>query len=397
MRFFSIGVVLSAIFASQNVSSQTICVTNNPYGMPDAQREACHRQQDREMMDKMRFEDNDRSRMLENDSKNQLTVESCTSNINIGSSPSDLDLAIDCLSNNRYAGQKHVENFINSSKEILNSFSGSEIKDNLWKKISELQKKKQPTYWMIINHANNSKEVLVADSYTFLPTVNKVYTKEVSYDLSAIPVYVTVVSKLFSDDEVIPFADFKSMTYFGSKNANSSVGTIRVNEKYEDDGYQEYSPFFIKTNDKPVALEFISGVAYGLNSGSFYKTGKKIEMRLSNLHKKTISLIDEKQAKEWIQQVGLNIKDQDNRREENEKKERLEKQAILTKLKSAKKGEEDSCQGDSYHDNQTFSCQFMDGKFYLSTIKESGWLVTNVSSIPGVVKKSVVISIKKVR
>ena len=345
-------------------------------------------------MDKMRLEGDNRKRATENDNKNQLIVEGCASNINASSSISDFEIAIECLSNNRYAGIKHVEIFLNSSKEILNGFSESNSKDFLHKKISDLQKKKQPNYWLIINHATGSREVLVADYYKFLPTVNRIYTEEVSYDLSAIPVYVTVVSKLFSDDEIIPLSDFKTMTYV---DGNRNIGKIRVNDRYEDDGYQEYSPFFIKTNDKPVALESISGEVYGSKDGHFYRANKEVSMRTFNLHKKTIGLMDEGQAQEWIQKVNLNIKEQNNQREDNSKKEQMKYQALLMKLKNANKGEEDSCQGENYHDNQTFSCQFIEGNFSLSTIKESGWLVTNVSSIPGGIRKSVMISIKKIR
>lgn len=163
MKILFFGLVFSAIFPLKNVNAQTYCFTNNPYGMTNAQKEACHRQQDREMMDKMRLEGDNRKRATENDNKNQLIVEGCASNINASSSISDFEIAIECLSNNRYAGIKHVEIFLNSSKEILNGFSESNSKDFLHKKISDLQKKKQPNYWLIINHATGSREVLVAD------------------------------------------------------------------------------------------------------------------------------------------------------------------------------------------------------------------------------------------
>lgn len=273
-------------------------------------------------------------------------------------------------------------------------------------------------YWKIEDRAGNIA-VMVPSRYEVYDTdANARPTRYLTgvETLSASKLFVVAESKTFSADRLVPLEDFNSVTITATNPIRLSDGTVlngswvanvetKSSGKTQDRGFKRDTSFAYQENPdssgKP--LQALVGKAYIYNPGNkgFDRRQMRYSLMLREVHGATLSLLTEAEANEFIAKVGTMADNAAKAEAEAKAKAAAAYEEVVNKFNIAKVGSEDSCegmlaQGASLTDKQKVTCQLTaKDPIELGSIKQNGWLVTNVSQTGAGQQQKVILMIKK--
>lgn len=380
-----------------------ICAPTSVYGRTPAQIKRCEEYMANQMRANSAKEEAYQQAMA---NYNNSVAECAIDLKNTDDKKSALITAIDCYKSNIHAGADDVTKYLTENSSAIESIKNDqEIKNSL----NNLLESKAPLYWMMEGPArqgNPVKKLVVAKSYLLGRPI------ENAKDLSTLDLQVTTVSKIFGADQKIPFSNFKSMYY--SSRGTKGIGAFQLTTAdgltIDDDKYQAIFPIKKYISDKRfAALTTVNGKSYSKqkNYGAMddaYRINEndKIVLNQDNFSGYKISLIAKDEAMLWINEVEAKSSATKTQNEEKKAQEIKSREGILMKLQSAAKGDEDSCQtklrgfGATFNDYTIVNCQILGSSIDLGSIKSSGWIVTNVSTLQNA-EKTTILAIKKAK
>lgn len=234
--------------------------------------------------------------------------------------------------------------------------------------------------------------------------------------LSSSKLFVVAESKTFSADKLLPLDDFKSVIITATSPTRLSDGTVlngswvanvetKSGGKTQDRGFRRDTSFtYQETPDnsgKP--LQALVGKAYIYNPGNqrFDRRNMRYPLMLRDVYGAKLSLLTEADANEFITKVDAMAENATKVEAEAKQNAAAAYDELVNRFKMAKLGSEDSCEGileqsASLSDKQKVTCQLTAKEpIELGSIKQSGWLVTNVSQMGTGRQQKIILMIKK--
>jgi hypothetical protein len=365
------------LLGEKNQGCQGTSVQEDPAAKQRYEEEAAQRQQER---------------TARADALHASEIRHCYESLTPGSSADDFVAASECLAQSPFAGKAEAAAFLKSQQDMISRLGNGADGTRVRQANEALAAKKQPLYWLIVNA--NARTLIEADGYTFGGDVGTVR------DLSAVDVSLITKSRIFGSDETMPLAEMKSIFFQPSSGDTSGpIGKFTVNDKVADDSYQGTFPFvWYRTADhkKWSAMLSITGNTYVVSNNGARSRGRVVQqVGLAHIRNVGIALPDPQTSQKWTADVVAAIAANAQALDDAAAARAASRQQAIAKLKAAHRGDEDSCQGTRFSDGMTVKCQLMDVEIDLPALKESGWLVVNVSSIESA--NRTILAIRKAR
>jgi len=316
--------------------------------------------------------------------KNAEAVSQCYAKLTLDSSTEEMLKAVSCLEKSPFAGEAVIKHFTSANSTLLKRLIATDRGRELATAVDNLIKRKQTkVYWVV--SGGNSRVLFVPDTYEFPEDVGTVY------DLEALGASLVTKSRILTSDERIPLTEVVSFLF---RPGYSTTGAFTVEAKggqvYSDDSYQAYYPirYYYGENDKSwSALMRVRGAMYREGTYASVVEDQVLSLSQDGISNITVKLVDEALASKWINEVSkiVNTRKQEANASAAAAK-RLQEEG-LNRVRNAAKGDEDSCEGrinNAYPltDKTLVKCQLLNTEVPISSLKQYGWLITNVSNLP---------------
>jgi hypothetical protein len=372
--------MLSSTLAS---AIDTQCWVHGPYGRTAAQEVAC-KQALAERVNNEALQNAARSAEIEKLTRaNEQSVVECSAGLSMESDTIDVSKALSCLRSNPYAGDEAVDAFGTAYASLIERLSSGSPELRADFDVLQANKRKR-LYWSVVSQ--RGKVIIVGEKYVFGNPIVQ------ARDLSALDLRVVATSRIFGDDELVPFDQFKAITYRASPHSkDGSIGmnelTLSSGKVLTDASYQAMYPIKHHYGDKWAALVQVVGTGYvDSERGAMLKPSSVLPLKQTEMSGATITLLDPEVAAREIAAIEAKIRATEAKADAEEQKVRAERMVLIERLQRASKGDEDSCQGrvsanKPLSDTMAVSCQFLKGTIELGMLKEQGWLITNVSHL----------------
>lgn len=389
-----LGLCGTALAAATN----TNCWVSGAYGRTAAQEAACSDALAESVKQQM-VQNAKRAAEIEQLTKaNRQSVLDCSSSLSAESGADAVSQTLACLRANPYAGSEAAEAFGVAYGPLIDQLSATapELKSDF----DSLQAQKaKKLYWSVLT--NRGHAIFVGEKYLFGDPIVQ------AQDLSALNVKVVTTSRVFGTDEATPLDQFKAISFKASPSVKSgNIGknkvTLASGEVIIDDSYQAFFPIRHYNGEEWSALTEIIGTAYvDGDRGAMVKPNSSLPLKLTAISDSSIMLIDSDMAAREIAQIEAKIRAANEKAEAEKRQAKDERETLLERLRTAAKGDEDSCQGymrasDPLADSMRVTCQFLQGTIELGAIKTHGWLIANVTHLNDG-KGTALITVRKAR
>lgn len=332
----------------------------------------------------------------------------------------ELGAAITCLTGSPYTNASNLGKFYKLADKMVEAKADGTSGCAVGEQLNALKAQKaKKLYWKQID-SQGTVSIIVPDSYDFFELAQgKRYAEALGVlDVASEMFQVTRKSHMFGSDDRVALKDVKSLN-IGFQVRNQSLQNYPGHGDYsatvtdsqtttEDEMYTRSFPICYEGLDKSrcASLGAINGLVYSFNPNFPQASQAKriaYSTHVSDLAYTAFSLVSEEEAKQWIGKTQEVLDRQAKASKDEKAKAQAAYEAVVEKFKTARLGSEDSCEGalgygKAMGDSTVLSCQLTaTGAIALSMIKQSGWLVTNVSQTGNGNTQRVIVIIKKAK